>query len=72
MTADFTGGDVTSDAGVLVLREDATKIGIIDQLTDAIADDHHQSHVKHAMKELHTQRIFQIACVYKMPMIPMS
>ncbi len=28
VTADFTGGDVTSDFGVLVMREVADKIGI--------------------------------------------
>ena len=65
MTADFTGGDVTSDAGVLVLREIADKIGIIEQLTDAITDIRHQSYVRHDLKDLLTQRIFQIACGYE-------
>ena len=65
VTADFTGGDVTSDAGVLVLREIAGKIGIIEQLTDAITDIRHQSYVRHDIKELLTQRIFQIACGYE-------
>ncbi len=40
--ADFTGGDVTSDVGVLVMRETANKIGIIEQLTQAIHDERHQ------------------------------
>ena len=39
VTADFTGGDVTSDVGVLVMRETANKIGIIEQLTEAIYDE---------------------------------
>jgi hypothetical protein len=65
VTADFTGGDVTSDAGVLVLKEIANRIGIIEQLTNAITDTRHQSYVRHEIKELLTQRIFQIACGYE-------
>jgi ribosomal protein S3AE len=38
VTADFTGGEVTSDGGVLLVREIADRIGIIDRLTDAIVD----------------------------------
>ena len=65
VTADFTGGDVTSDVGVLVMRETANKIGIIEQLTEAIHDERHQSYVKHEIIELLMQRIFQIICGYE-------
>lgn len=65
VTADFTGGEVTSDAGVLMLREIANQTGIIDRLSDAIQDDRHQSYVKHAYAELLKQRIFQIICGYE-------
>ena len=64
VTADFTGGDVTSDFGVLALREVADKIGIIEQLAQAIHDERHQSYVKHELVELLMQRIFQIICGY--------
>ena len=64
VTADFTGGDVTSDVGVMVMREVANKIGIIEQLAQAIHDKRHQSYVKHELIELLTQRIFQIICGY--------
>ena len=46
VTVDFTGGDVTSDAGVLALKEVAKKIGIIEHLVEAIDDDRHQSYVQ--------------------------
>jgi hypothetical protein len=65
VTADFTGGDVTSDVGVLALREIADKIGIIEKLAQAIHDERHQSYVKHELIELLTQRIFQILCGYE-------
>lgn len=65
VTADFTGGVVTSDAGVLVMRETANRIGIIEQLAGAVHDERHQSYVKHEINELLTQRIFQIICGYE-------
>jgi len=65
VAADFTGGEVTSDVGVLVMRETANKIGIIEQLTEAIHDERHQSYVKHEITELLMQRIFQIICGYE-------
>ena len=65
VTADFTGGEVTSDVGVLVMRETANKIGIIEKLTQAIHDERHQSYVKHEIIKLLKQRIFQIICGYE-------
>ena len=65
VTADFTGGDVTSDVGVMVMREVADKIGIIEQFAQAIHDERHQSYVKHELIALLTQRIFQIICGYE-------
>ena len=47
------------------MRETANKIGIIEQLTEAIHDERHQSYVKHEITELLTQRIFQIICGYE-------
>ncbi len=65
VTADFSGGEVTSDAGVLVLREIAEQTGFIDRLAEAITDTRHQSYVRHEGKDLVTQRIVQIACGYE-------
>mgnify|MGYP001574078900 CR=1 FL=1 len=62
VTADFTGGDVSSDAGVLLLRETADRIGIIDKLVEAISDLRNQSYVVHDLITLLSQRIFQILC----------
>lgn len=62
--ADFTGGQMTSDAGVLLLRETEKKVGIIDGLSQVIRDDRHKSYIKHQLKGLLSQRVFQIACGY--------
>jgi len=62
---DFDGGDVSSDAGVLFLRETESQIGIIAKTANAIVDNRHQSYVKHAIVHLLTQRVFQIASGYE-------
>lgn len=65
VTADFTGGEVTSDGGVLILREIADRMGIAEALSKAIPDNRHQSYVRHDVKTLLIQRILQIACGYE-------
>jgi len=63
--ADFEGGVVSSDAGLLFLRETESRVGIINRLTGCIPDNRDQSYVDHAMRELMTQCIMQIACGYE-------
>jgi hypothetical protein len=65
VTADFSGGEVTSDVGVLILREIADRLEIVEQLSGVILDDRHPSYVRHNVKSLLTQRILQIACGYE-------
>jgi hypothetical protein len=63
--ADFDGGVVTSDAGILFLREMERSVGIIDQIVSRIPDDRDKRYVDHPMRELVTQRVMQIACGYE-------
>ena len=65
ITADFTGGDVTSDGGVLIMRELVNRIGIVDRFADVILDTRDQRYVRHNFKTLLAQRILQIACGYE-------
>ena len=62
---DFDGGDISSDAGVLFLRETESDIGIIKKVAEAIVDKRHPSYVKHNIVHLLTQRVFQIASGYE-------
>jgi hypothetical protein len=62
---DFDGGDVSSDAGVLFLRETESEIGILNKIANVMVDNRHQSYVKHEMVALLTQRVFQIASGYE-------
>jgi hypothetical protein len=65
VTAVFDDHRVTSDAGVLVLREVEQRIKLIDSLTDAIVDSRHPSYVRHEVWEMLAQRVFQIALGYE-------
>lgn len=65
VAVDFGGGVVTSDAGLLFLRETERKVGIIDRLTGCLRDHRDPLFIVHTMKALMTQRIMQIACGYE-------
>ena len=62
---DFDGGNITSDAGVLLLSETESQLGIISMLTKCINDIRRPSSITHSINELSTQRVFQIACGYE-------
>ena len=58
----FTGQDLSSDAGALLLRETDKQIGLIDQLANSIHDKRDARYTRHELKELLGQRILQICC----------
>lgn len=62
---DFNGGQISSDAGVLFLREIEKKIGLIKRMASVIPEWRHLGYVKHSITQLLTQRVFQIACGYE-------
>ena len=63
--ADFDGGEVSSDAGLLFLRETEAKLGIIRRMANVLRDRRHQSYIIHDLLELLSQRVFQIASGYE-------
>ena len=65
VTADFDGGDVSSDGGLLFLREVESKVQIIKRVTDVLRDRRHSAYVKHQFNQLLTQRVFQVASGYE-------
>lgn len=65
ITAVFGDHRVTSDAGVLVLREVDQRIGLIDALTDAMVGCRHAFYVRHDVSEMAAQTVFQIALGYE-------
>jgi hypothetical protein len=65
LEADFGGGVLTSDAGVLLLREADRQLGLIDALDRAIPDPRNPDLIAHPQRALLAQRIFAIACGYE-------
>ena len=65
VVADFNGGNVSSDAGLLFLREVEHRTGIIKGMADALKDRRHSSYVKHHFIHLLKQRVFQVASGYE-------
>jgi len=63
--ADFEGGEVSSDAGLLFLRETEAKHGIVRRMANVLRDRRHQSYITHGFLELCSQRVFQIASGYE-------
>src|SRR2546429_4657167 len=62
--ADFEGGALASDFGVLLLRGIDRQIGLTARLGAAIHDTRHPSYIDHPLRDLLAQRIYQIAAGY--------
>jgi hypothetical protein len=63
--ADFAGGTVTSDGGVLLLRKLESQMGFVARMVEALRDRRHPSYIDHTLLDLVKQRVFQIACGYE-------
>jgi len=65
VTADFSGGYLSSDGGGLILRETEGKLGLMDRLSKCFQDDRDERYVEHSLCELLGQRIFGLALGYE-------
>ncbi len=61
----YTGKDISTDGGALLLREMDNQLGLIDRLSSCINDERDQRYVDHQVSEMLRQRTFQIACGYE-------
>jgi len=61
----YTGEQISSDGGLLLLREVENQIGLIDGISSCITDMRDSRYVDHTVTELITQRVFQIAAGYE-------
>jgi len=64
LQADFDGGTLSSDGGVLFLRETEARVGIIRRFVEALDDRRDPRYIDYSHEELLRQRILQIACGY--------
>jgi len=65
VVADFLGGRLTSDAGILLLKEVDHQIGLIDAVNEAIPDPRDPLMTVHDQRTMLAQRIFSIALGYE-------
>lgn len=63
--ADFSGGDLTTDAGALLLREADRRLGLLDALDRCVPDPRAPELTVHPQRALLAQRVFGIACGYE-------
>jgi Transposase DDE domain group 1 len=63
--AKFDGGNITSDAGILLLREVENRTGLIAGLTECFTDYRDARWVEHTVKELLGQRLFGMCLGYE-------
>lgn len=62
---DFLGGRLTSDAGILLLKEVDQRIGLLDAINQAIPDPRDPLMTIHKQRTMLAQRIFSIALGYE-------
>ena len=65
LIGDFLGGRLTSDAGVLLLREVDKQLDLTRRLAECITDCRHPAYVRHSIEQMLRQRIYAIAAGYE-------
>jgi hypothetical protein len=65
LVVDFAGGEITGDAGLVVLREFDERLGLTSGLEKLVADQRDRRYVSHSVLDLVRQRVYQIAAGYE-------
>ena len=61
----FSGDRISSDGGLLLLRELESQLNLLSSASSCIQDVRDQRYIDHTVKELLSQRVFQIAAGYE-------
>ena len=62
---DFSGGNLSSDGGVVLLAQLDGNLGLTERLASCIGEWRQYGKIQHSIVEMLRQRIFQIACGYE-------
>jgi hypothetical protein len=65
IVAEFNGGDITSDAGGMLLREVELRTGIIRQFAACFTDYRDRESIEHSVEELLAQRLYGMCLGYE-------
>ena len=52
----FTAQEVSSDGGLLLIKDIENRIGIVKAISNCMVDDRHQSYVRHSFEEITCNR----------------
>jgi hypothetical protein len=67
--AEFSGGEITSDGGALLLRAADQQLGLMKRISDVIEDPRRQELVQHSQLSMLRQRAMGLHWVTKISMI---
>ena len=62
---DFSGGSITSDAGILLLRQIDHNLGLTKKIASCFSDNRDQNKITHSIKQMLQQRVYGIALGYE-------
>jgi hypothetical protein len=65
LTVDFEGGNQSSDADLLLLREGERRLGVCRRIAETVIDRRDQNRIRHEMAEIVAARVMAIACGYE-------
>jgi hypothetical protein len=65
VVGEFNGGDITSDAGGILLREINRKLNLTGRIAECFEDYRNPDKIEHTVEQLVAQRIFGIALGYE-------
>ena len=65
LRAEFSGGELSSDGGVMLVAQADKRLGLIEKLSSCIEDPRDPIRITHKQVELLRQRVYQIACGYE-------
>lgn len=65
LSVDFKGGELSSDSGLLLLRQLDEKLGLTEGLAGCLEDRRHPSYTRQSLLDLIRQRVYQIMAGYE-------
>jgi len=65
IVARFDGGTISSDGGVLLLRQTDKRLDLLPRLAQCFLDGRNQNQVEHSIQEMLSQRIYGLALGYE-------
>jgi hypothetical protein len=63
--AQFSGGAITSDGGVMLLRAVDQRVGLTERIAEKMHDSRDPNRVQHQLVDLLRQRVYGLACGYE-------